>query len=63
MKKEHKCRGKFATDDCCNTSYKCEEGEGDCDSDVDCGDGLRCGKGNCDYSLGFKFGYDCCYKP
>ena len=54
-------------DSCCGSDgYKCGVGEGDCDSDGDCAEGLRCGKDNCpkkdpfdwnDDSVGFD---DCC---
>ena len=62
MQKSHNCGGKFATETCCSSTSKCEEGEGHCSSDSVCGSGLKCGIQNCDYSLGFKFGYNCCYK-
>ena len=62
MKPIHKCRGRFAIADCCSSTNKCEVGEGDCDSDSDCHDGLKCGTKNCDYSLGYHYSYDCCYK-
>ena len=63
MKPIHKCRGRWATSSCCTSSNKCEDGEGHCSSDSHCGDGLKCGQRNCDYSLGFRFDYNCCYKP
>ena len=63
MKPAHRCRGRYATGSCCTTSAKCGEGEGDCDSNAECGKGLVCGTDNCDYSLGFYQGYDCCTKP
>ena len=55
------CRG---GDDCCNESNKCEEDEGDCDSDQDCKDGLICGSKNCNYDSGFEWDSsdDCCTK-
>ena len=60
--------------ECCTSSDQCGEGEGDCDSDVDCAGNLKCGQlvhygqgngldGNCDTSLGFHSDYDCCYDP
>ena len=54
--------------ECCTSSDQCGEGEGDCDSDVDCVGNLKCGQGNglddnCDTSLGFPSDYDCCYDP
>ena len=47
---------------------QCGEGEGDCDTDVDCAGNLKCGQGNgfndnCDTSLGFLGDDDCCYDP
>ena len=45
---------------------KCGEGEGDCDVDSDCFDGLKCANSlnNCPTS-GYEWnsGDDCCYKP
>ena len=43
-------------------------GEGDCDEDSDCLDGLKCGSSNCPSSRTFgstewDYGDDCCYKP
>ena len=32
---------------CCNSEYLCGENEGDCDTDSQCKDGLRCGIDNC----------------
>lgn len=32
---------------CCNSEYLCGENEGDCDTDSQCKDGLRCGMDNC----------------
>ena len=40
------------------TNDKCNENEGDCDSDLDCADGLFCGTNNC--PEGFPEGFDCC---
>jgi len=35
-------------DDCCSPNgYTCSLGEGDCDKDADCKDGMFCGKNNC----------------
>ena len=61
MRQIHKCRGKYATDECCSETNKCEVGEGHCADDSGCGNGLKCGIQNCDYSLGFKHGHNCCY--
>ena len=47
-------------DTCCSsTSYKCDIGEGDCDSDSDCLPWLKCGKDNC-FGPGFDDTDDCC---
>ena len=59
-------------DDCCNNEYPCGVGEGDCDYDSDCEEGLKCGTNNCKKCLGENLGVDCskfqpdddcCYKP
>ena len=62
------CADGSAGPNCCTSSNQCGEGEGDCDSDVDCAGNLKCGQGNgldhnCDTSLGFPSFYDCCYNP
>ena len=43
---------------CCTSDNPCNAGEGDCDSDSECIDGLYCGKDNC--PSGFPSGLDCC---
>ena len=48
---------------CCTSSNQCEAKEGDCDSDDECVNGLKCGQDNCDPALGFPANYDCCYDP
>ena len=49
---------------CCSETNKCGEMEGDCNSDFDCLDGLRCGNENCNENSGnWVPGADCCYKP
>ena len=57
-------------DSCCNENNKCDVGEGDCDYDSDCLEGLKCGSGNCPGSRSWLWGSeewdssdDCCYKP
>ena len=55
-------------DDCCKETNKCDVGEGDCDFDEDCLEGLKCGFNNCISPRGFldeKWDRydDCCYKP
>ena len=44
---------------CCTSESPCGEGEGDCDSDSHCKDGLKCGKDNCP-SGNFSAKADCC---
>jgi len=49
---------------CCNSKRPCGVGEGDCDTDEDCGNGLKCGKRNCAQFRPENFaGADCCYNP
>ena len=50
---------------CCTTTNKCGENEGDCDTDSQCKEGLKCGTDNCIGKSGFQWGAadDCCYKP
>ena len=45
----------------CTISNPCAENEGDCDSDIECQDGLACGSKTCPTSLGFDSEIDCCY--
>jgi len=45
---------------CCSTSEPCGIGEGDCDNDSDCQEGLSCGDNNC-VGTGFTKQADCCY--
>ena len=61
----------FGGDDCCTYYNKCEAGQGDCDTNNDCMDGLKCGTDNCGVSWtkfipsreGWDVYDDCCYKP
>ena len=46
-------------DECCQPSNLCGENEGDCDSDLDCKEGLVCGADNCVGST-FQPTDDCC---
>lgn len=46
---------------CCKPSSTCGYGEGDCDKDQDCDDGMVCGKDNC--GPGFPSVFDCCTYP
>ena len=53
-------------DTCCQTYNKCTVNEGDCDSDKDCLNGLKCGTNNCKDFFGhggFDRFDDCCYNP
>ena len=53
-------------DSCCTNDNKCGEAEGDCDSDSDCLDGLKCGYDNCQPAwTGMEWDEtdDCCYDP
>lgn len=57
-----KCTG---GDSCCDENNRCDVGEGDCDWDPDCIDGLLCGKSNCPStrSEDWDSADDCCYRP
>jgi len=53
---------------CCRRNGPCNVGEGDCNSDSECADGLKCGKNNChrDFDAWNKWwsrGHDCCFAP
>ena len=60
-------------DACCKPYNKCGAGEGDCDTNNDCKEGLKCGTNNCGTGtgkgwlpwdpLGWDREDDCCYKP
>ena len=64
-----KCSSYPKTDmDCCSFGAPCGVGEGDCDYDTDCHNGLRCGKDNCYYDFpshdirtNWDILADCCY--
>ena len=45
----------------CTTENPCGVNEGDCDSNVECLEGLVCGFNNCPVSLGYDTELDCCY--
>jgi hypothetical protein len=54
--------------DCCSFGDPCGVGEGDCDFDIDCHIGLRCGRDNCYYDFpspdirnNWDVMADCCY--
>ena len=51
-----KCDGH---DSCCRKDYLCGINEGDCDSDADCKQGLKCGLDNCS-GPNFDSEDDCC---
>merc|ERR1712032_119551 len=51
------------TGSCCTISNQCGVGEGDCDSDEQCLDGLTCGTNNCQGQYGWGAEHqhsDCC---
>ena len=48
-------------DSCCTPKNPCPDYQGDCDKNIDCLPGLRCGKNNCPKS--FQMADDCCYDP
>ena len=50
-----RCTGE--DDGCCTDEKPCDVGEGDCDSDSECMDGLTCGDDNCPWGDGD----DCCF--
>ena len=62
---------KFLSVAVCNSSNKCKLGEGDCNTDNDCEENLKCGVNNCDPNKPLKNGKgfegsnrplaDCCY--
>jgi len=47
---------------CCSKDNKCEENQGDCDSDEDCKEGLVCGQQECN-DMNFSEDADCCVIP
>ena len=56
------CKNNVDDWSCCRSWNPCDEGEGDCDSDVECKEGLVCGYNNyC--GPGFPSGFDCCVRP
>ena len=63
-----RCDGHPITDmNCCSAGRPCGIGEGDCDYDGDCQNGLRCGTDNCFVDFPTPYGYnweimaDCCF--
>ena len=67
--RNRRCGAKPKTDmNCCWPGEVCGIGEGDCDFDVDCADGLKCGHDNCYYDFrtsdireNWDVMADCCY--
>ena len=59
---EMKCRG---GEHCCvrNSVRLCQAGEGDCQTDIDCGEGLICGQNNCGQQGGLWDPEDDCCEP
>ena len=56
-----KCTAVDTDWDCCSESNKCAAWRGDCDSDSQCEEGLKCGVNNCGTDFP-KTSYDCCYR-
>ena len=56
------CNGRSS---CCIPGIPCREGEGDCNTNLDCMEGLVCGHNNCPKKSGqnWDLADDCCYKP
>ena len=49
---------------CCSASSPCNQGEGDCDSDSECAEGLKCGLDNCRvFNPSAQVDADCCHEP
>ena len=48
-------------EDFCTIENPCGVDQGDCDSNVECLDGLVCGLNNCPISHGYDSEVDCCY--
>ncbi len=46
---------------CCDKDHPCDLGEGDCDDDHDCMEGMTCGDDNC-VGDGWDSSRDCCTK-
>ena len=58
-----KCLGRQGEINCCTSKNPCNEGEGDCDRDSHCAEGLVCGKDNCrNFTKEAKANSDCCVK-
>ena len=48
--------------ECCQQNYPCDEGEGHCNLDSECKNGLICGRHNCDTKKFPSKGTRCCQK-
>lgn len=49
---------------CCTVDKPCGVGGGDCDTDDECQDGLKCSRNNCKRNYDFRQSRaDCCYQP
>jgi hypothetical protein len=68
---QEQCQG---GNDGCQTAGRLQLGDGDCDNDAECAEGLSCGTDNCgifrdtngwscDSKNGFDLTDDCCFKP
>lgn len=55
LNKDKRCTGE--NNGCCTVETPCDLGEGDCDSDNQCHQGLKCGSDNCSWG---GWGDDCC---
>jgi len=56
------CDGSLSAEHCCSSgNFKCGEGKGDCDKNVDCAPGLVCGTDNCRGNNSVSH-FDCCVK-
>ena len=68
-KNDRRCTALPKTDmNCCRPGDDCGVGEGDCDNDVDCANGLKCGNDNCYFDFpttdirdNWDITADCCY--
>ena len=65
---QRRCQGRHVVQadggKCCKPENPCDEGEGDCDGDDQCGAGLVCGNNNCkQFGDIFDEKDDCCVKP
>ena len=52
------CDGTQDDPNCCSEEFPCEVGQGDCDFNSQCQDGVVCGTDNC--GADFPPGFDCC---